>query len=667
MRFRNNFLLLFLVLGLLALRLGILLTSVEIVSHYDELDLGTIARELSRGLHVPFWHFQLDTYSGEALILGPLVLPFAKAFGQNLFAIKIVPLIFSMATLCAIYAFMLRYLGEKAARYSGLLFVLAPPGLVQLSLSAMAGHSEAFFFGFLALFCFQEFLFKGRRILFLALFGLASGFAVWFYYANAILIASCLLVFFILEHRLFFRSLPVFIPAFFASFSPWFFSNFRNQFMGLELVSENISRFDTHRLLHLLKQPAKLFLISLPSSFATLPVYFVPKKFAAYTHYLVLVFTALPFFVRQGKEFFRKNPSMGQALIFFVYPFVYLGFMMVSTFDFDRDIGFVGYRYGTPLVIMLLLAAGISAALFLKRKTAFIALLSLGLIGQSSLLFKEPVGRALAYQGYSYYQLGTRWHFNLSQAFSGYEDFQRKTAGFSARERRLLLWGITEMSRWNNEDFLFEARPGYAKDITVEAMAQKEPPGYEVFSYEWMGGLSKFSPSQGMAALEDAFKTLPEPARKYFCQGWLRRWEQAGNFMDDPEGYAGKNFCDIRMLDLASVYVDGLFVSEWERRIKNMNSLKKEEKIRAYRGLGYGLFFFNGVLNPLFKREEILVPGPIPEENRPDVDWGVGWGIREKFREDKTRALDWIARLPVRAQGSALKGLEAFDQWYGLV
>lgn len=661
---KNILFLLGLLFFLVIIRLGIILTSVEIISHYDELDLGTIARDLSRGLYVPFWYYQLDAYSGEALILGPLVLPFAKLFGQNIFAIKMVTFGCSILTLCAIFGFTLRYFGEKAARYAGLLFVLAPPGLVQLSLCTMTGHTEAFFAGFLSLFLFYEFFYRGQKKKFLFLWGISAGLAVWFYYANAMMVASCLLIFFIADRRFFLRSLPFFAAVFLAAFSPWFISNFRNHFIGLELVSENLSGFGMDRLLYVLKKPVKLILLDLPLSLATLRIYFIPRNAFAYAYYACLIAAVFPFLARPVTEVLNKKINLGPVMIFWVYPLVYLFVLTASRFDFDREIGFVGYRYATPLIFILLLSAAVCCSLSVRRTPIFALLLVLGLVGQSGLLFKEPFARAFSYIGYSYFQLGTRWHFNLSNTFLNYHDFQNQTKDFPLRERRLILWGLTDMAKWNSQELLFLSRQGVTKDITAQAMVHNETREYDPFSYAWIGGFEKFAPPEGIPLLESVIQTVPETSRKYFCQGWLSQPVQAENFVKCPDCYAGKNICDILTEDKAFIDIQAISAEEGQPKMKEIESFKPEERKRAYRGIGYSLFLFDLVLNPLNKVPLPLKLAKISKENMPDVYWGVGWAIREKFREDRARAFDWIDRLPGDGKDFARKGLEGFDKWY---
>lgn len=650
-----------LVLLFILLRLGILLTGVETVSHYDEVDLGTVARELGRGLTVPFQFFQLDAYSGEALVLGPAVLPFMKIFGESLFAVKMVPFFFSLLTLCAVFAFCRRYFSAKTALYSGALFVLAPQGFTQLSLVGMAGHSEAFFFGFLAVFCLYEFLYNGKKTGSLALFGFAAGFSVWFYYANAIMVLSCLLVFLIEDRRAFLRGLPVLIPSLCAGFSPWLLINLKNGFRGLELVRENITPPSLEQVMYFLRKPAKLLLMHLPGALITTPVFFIPRVVAAGAHYLLLLAVLVPFWIAQ-----LKNRAFSSRMaIFTVYPAVFCAVFFLCYFDTARDIGFVGFRYLTPLIGMLLLAAGIRLTA-LNGGIFFTALLVLGFTGQASLMFQEPFARATVYRGYSYYQLGTRWHFNLPETFKNYDDFMKRTSAFEPAERRMILWGLSQMAILNFSGSLFEERAGTAKDLTVDTAILKEPAYFAPVVFEWYGVQRKFGPGESRREARRHYDEIAHARRKYYCKGWLWSHDQAAAFLDCPGCYEGRDFCYMEDQELAALYFSYLDDAAWQRRVQSLPSIRAGSKEQAYRGYGRALFLLDQLANPLNKQDRTLPRLQLSEAQAREVWWGAGWGIRERFREDRERAMDWIGRLPAGAKKDASEGLAAFERWYEL-
>src|SRR5262249_59404158 len=67
--------------ALVVLRVTTLATSLETVSGDEELQRGTIARELTVGLKAPLWDYRADSYSGGSLVVGLLAAPLFLALG----------------------------------------------------------------------------------------------------------------------------------------------------------------------------------------------------------------------------------------------------------------------------------------------------------------------------------------------------------------------------------------------------------------------------------------------------------------------------------------------------------------------------------------------------------------------------------------------------------
>ncbi len=56
----------------------------------------------------------------------------------------------------------------------------------------------------------------------------------------------------------------------------------------------------------------------------------------------------------------------------------------------------------------------------------------------------------------------------------------------------------------------------------------------------------------------------------------------------------------------------------------------------------------------------------VPPSHRGDFAWGVGWGIRDAFKEDILRTKDWVAHLLSVERVAALEGVRAYDAFYRL-
>ena len=85
-----------------------------------------------------------------------------------------------------------------------------------------------------------------------------------------------------------------------------------------------------------------------------------------------------------------------------------------------------------------------------------------------------------------------------------------------------------------------------------------------------------------------------------------------------------------------------------------------------YRNLGRA-FFLSGRFSQIdLWRKYNRRFAALPETYLQAALEGIGWGIRERFREDKARALDWIGKIPGRDAAAALRGFNAYEAWYGL-
>ena len=611
---------------LLLLRLAILLTGVESVSHDDELGVGTMARELAMGHFPSVFFYQIDPYSGGSLLWQALVIPFFLILGENLFALKMVPLLFSILTLGGIYWSALRHFGYKTAVCASLLYVFAAPSFVQLSSVLMAGHSEDFFFQILVLGLFFEYLYKGQRNLFLTLSGLIAGLGIWIYYANAVMAAACAAALFLNAPKLFLRRLPVFALPLLLGFSPWLILNAQNHFLGLGLLTQT-ARFAP---LFSARRLYSLFTGLLPFAFSNMPVFFLKTSYFSAGYFSLLLAAISPCFI------FRSE----KMRFFILYIFVFCAAFALSDFFVSPSMGFVGLRYLTPLLGMLLVSAGIGLGQVSWRRWLLIPLLGLGLAGQTSLAFKEPFAKAFQYRPVSYFQLGTIWYSGLAGRFENYEALETFLSRFPKSERRLIFWGLVHQANLNSNKALFE-HPNSGDDLVFETAVERAPDSYRSFIYEWLGVLSR---------KDSGIQDIPEAVRPFFYRGQLF---SAG----EPAAHFSKP------VSMEEFFYAESSDPEWKRQIQKLELLPAEQKSAAFEYLGY--FYFTPMFDQPDVRENFRARLDfIPRKNINDVFRGMGWKIRERFREDERRALDWIHRLPEEARPAALSGAQAFDAWY---
>lgn len=205
----------------------------------SELYRGTVAQEIMHGAPWPIWAYQNEVHTGGSLIASFTIIPFFFLFGQNLIAIKLVALIFSLATLLCVYSFTYRCLNKpRTALLTVFWFVFAPPLYLVYSTVFIGEHYESQLLTFLAFILFYKAtdpqITPRHRIIIPLLLGLTCGFSVYFSYTFLITLATCLVVWLLID-KLFFlrRSFLSFVIGALIGFLPRFFYNHTLNFSSL--------------------------------------------------------------------------------------------------------------------------------------------------------------------------------------------------------------------------------------------------------------------------------------------------------------------------------------------------------------------------------------------------------------------------------------------------
>ena len=436
----------FLLLSFLALRLGTLLTSVESVYWYDEGARGIIGKELIDGLKVPLWNYQGEPYNGGSLWTGVLAVPFFLLLGPNLFALKLVPLLFSLATLVLTYFFFKKFFDRKTALFASALLVLSPPVVTVISLVAIGSHSESPFFSIALLFLFYEFIYnQKRKIVHLILFGFTGGLGFWFAPITSLTLLTCWVSWFLLDRPSFLSSkMLIFLGALGMGLLPFvvYLSTEKEgmfEFLRYALLWGETSCFSLQAKLKSIPIRMVTFIFqSLPLIFRFRSFFGISGRLLSGLYGLGVMLIVIPFFWR----FLRLKSA--KLFPFLLYPVFFILVYVLSNFSvsFLRVYSSDEFRYFAPFyyfafcLIALALRSQKSPTLFLSF------FLGLGLVGQGSLLFKEPWGRAFHYQGYSYTGLGEIWrvyHYPFPKKFS---QFQQLAQRYPEPERRFLYWGL---------------------------------------------------------------------------------------------------------------------------------------------------------------------------------------------------------------------------------
>lgn len=655
-------------------RLLPLLTGIERVFHYDEFDIGVIAREWLKGPAFPFWHYQMDPYGGESIVLSGLAAPLAKVFGASLFVFKMPSLLFAVLTFAWIYFFVKRWFGPEKAAAAGLLLVFCPPSFIQFSLSPLSGHTEALLFAAGTFYFFYDFLYgeKKTRSLFLA--GVCSGFGFWFFHSTLAVTVSCLLAWAVLERpRSILKFLFVFAAGSAAGLLPWFAYNLQQGAHEHSFVSDSLRPLlELPRYWKMLAKKAFwLSAAGLPFSFGFFPVFGLHERIYSTLYFAAAWLPAIPFWLKKTWRSLklRKDPDKLLPLIFF--PLVFLAIAFGSSFNLAYTIGWIGWRYLSTLQLFALPLPALLIPSGHLRKAVLAAAVVLGLAGQTSLWFREPAGRAFEWKGLSYYQIATSWRFFLASKIPDLQTLTEKTGRWDKFSRYNFFWGLTDASLSAEEPVLLAGSNIHANQ-TLAALPASEMP----YLYEFMG-----STFQDLRELSAASSVLQGRARNLLHKGFFEHWDgfSVTDFSQCPGCYdflgAGSEwayaaFGEYLFQDLLAGRPLGFTPSRGQiDAMKNKITLLKlspDKEIWVYRGIALADFRTAWDSNILLDRSFKKIIAAASPAQRQALYWGLGWVARAMFREDRKRAAAMASSLPEEGRAEAMKGFSAFEDFYGI-
>lgn len=431
---RSKAVLIFLVFFALffATRLLVLLNSPRILMGHEERITGVLPLHLERGLMLPAHFYQYEECSGGTFIVGMMARVPYMIFGPSYFALKLVPLFFSLIMLVALYFGVHKWFGQKAAIFFGFAFIFCPSFFLERSMVAFGNHMEAAALMAIGLLLFdraqssEKFVF---RLIWLLLFGLFSGFSVYFDYQYLILLVI-LLPFGIAAGRSIGRlaaELAVFVVAFRIGLIPWyqyhqgqFFTPYIiKYFFGRHPPSADASIFER------IFNGFKTFGKALDSWFRSgdfrignvtllddsLVNNFLIWVFIASFGYLVWrsrdrIREVARGVWPKGREPIEWNPEYILAIAVVFIPFHFLLFSVFSA-NYPKEL-LPPYRYLHPVFIFYFIAVAVaSAALWEKRRfkllaVAWVLILAGGIGGNQHHLRNTKPEQVTQMPGYSY-------------------------------------------------------------------------------------------------------------------------------------------------------------------------------------------------------------------------------------------------------------------------
>jgi hypothetical protein len=639
------------VAAFLVLRVATLATSLETVSWDEELHRGTIAHELNVGLKAPLWDYRADSYSGGSLIVGLVAAPLFFVLGPRLIVLKMVPLAISLVTLGLFVALLDRYHSRRAACVGASLFVLAPPFTTQLSLLAMGYHTESIVFSALLVLGWARALERpeGRAPFWL---GLVAGLAFSFTYITAITTLGCLLCSGPLLRRGGGARTKL-VAGLALGLAPWAAYSVTHQFDGVRIAlvwftpPEGSIGSPSAFLLRLGWRVATLLALGVPLSYGFPAMLGVPGPVWSYAYWSLTLAPIVWLLLRARVRPLVVRPLLASAVVFLVvYPF--------TRFAVPRDVTAEAFRHFLPLQFALLAVLALALAEAPFGKAATVALIALGMMGQATLPGRDPAPHLVDYRGYSYFVFGGAWGNRIDPVAPQANPF---LAGLDERTARLVYWGAVDASpvTWATPAALLQRvpevpvgyRPYFAEAVGY-AVGLRQPdfrPLVAAIDAVPFGAREHFTLGYSLGVVADML--LPDVASVRGLPTALRRWCHFGVgglvlnscMASDDHGTCRAGFAAVEATD-------------------------PDAAPSLYQGAGSSaaMHWLGGHAVDTAR----IGPHAIPPARRTDFAWGLGWGIRNAFKEDLLRTQDWLARLGSAERAAALDGVRAYDVFYRL-
>lgn len=644
----------------ITLRSLMLFTAVEATSWVEELERGTIAKELLSKPKVSIWEYQSDAYHGGSLVIGFVASFWFRILGPNLLALKLAPWLFDFATFFLLFFFLNRFYSKRTTVIGTLLFVTNPL-FARFSFLAMGFHYESLFYSTLILIFFFEFLHKERhQILHLFLAGIFSGFGFWHANITALTFLSCLIT-------LGFQKKALKSPYFFLSFFlggllgsfPYLVHNFHNGGEGLLFLNDilvigNPGTSLWGRLLNFPVRAARSLAIAVPASFHYDLFGSICSKGVTYGFYLAGISSVFWVIFSKKKLTDPKRMILLPLLLCPLF-FVVLYTLSRTYYPLDFSSHFFSFRYFVLPVYFLTLLFSIAIAQT-RFFVAFAVFFSVaGCLSQAQTFFRDPFAIAIKYKGFDYGSLDFALKLN---PFNSKKDFKRFESFYKLYELpgRLSLCHTVSLEATSASEAHL--------DQTMPLIMEMEKP-CRYYLLEGAGYIKGESKTEAHGGKK--FKLEGTKERAHFNFGFAQSFGLKIRGIDkpllvrlrkDPEllqyilFHAAASFFPLRNMDPATWIPD-----------KYSLDLTPNELVALYRGLGNILAYESKRwMNPVEKLETSMAFLPASLQN--EVYWGMGWGYRDYYFYDRVRAENLMARYPMNARENMLQGSLALEAWY---
>lgn len=420
------------VVALLVFRLILLEWSFEALftPGYELFPMGTLGSELLNGMpSLPVFEFH-DTHSGGQILSALLSAVAFKLFGVTYWALKLVPVFFSMLTIAFLYLFLERWYGLRAALIGSALWLFGPAAYIDYSTANYGNHSEVLAFVALTLFpLWRRFVDGDRSIKTHVLLGLTCGLAVWYSLSSLLLLVLYATLWFVVE-RDFVRTrgfLAFVLGVFVGTLPLWHvmatYDAPQAEWMENKFAAENSGLFSAQTAERLFDYCGRLWFES-PTFYAFGPLRgeWLSATYAVAWTVVLLGLLVMParvlgrFFARMA--FLTKAPIDGRAAVLIPllgYPFALAMAYAASNFKIGNwtDFFWAGYRYCiTSFFVMNILFVVAWRELRVRGWTrsanALIAVvLAVGVLGNAGHPFSaKSRGIGQHHDGFNYIQMG---------------------------------------------------------------------------------------------------------------------------------------------------------------------------------------------------------------------------------------------------------------------
>ncbi len=631
----------------------------------NELYRGTIAKMYLDGSINSLLEYQQGDHNGISTFESLAAIPFFYVFGPYLFSLKLVPLAFMFASMALWFLFVKRHISTGVAVITALLFIFAPPSFIIYNLT-VGFHSVALFFDILAITFFFKMIrntprpslpLKGGGLGWgwYALFGIASGFALWVDNVFTITLITCIVFWFIHDKRFFLkRTFAIFVISFIVGFSTWFY-----YVIFIRHFQTNFEYVWGSPTLTFYKKFLETLIYKLPYSFC-----FKDSVFSgAFLNYLyhgifVMAFAGLIWFQRKPilkmLSSFLPKGWHGQTCLSVAHQIItvesfFLGYIIIFILAFSLshfEGGYISntpwhYRFFPPLYpfIFTTIAIGLDK-LFNIRKISFkliscflvFILISTGIVGLVSQTNIRDFGKGLTFKGYTYkasgpHLRGTDFSTKLksvNQIDDGlYKNYFYQFYGFKLafidklelNAYELLIRDIDETSRPNcYEGFGYGYAMLYGNVSTILEKLKSTNLMNKYYEKYFLYGITTLgfggvTPALRMEETVDKhisiISQIDSQFQPYFYQGmgiWLARKNR------------GKNLAEI-----------------------NKTLLKIDKTNSKYCCIGVGQNFAQRLEWAFADKKYYIGFDGLNKDYWPDCYYGLGWGIGDFFEFDMDR------------------------------